>query len=135
VTALYEIIPAGVESPWLRTVDPLKYQSNKNQSDKKAKGEWLTIKFRYKQPDGNKSQLLQEVVDTDPLAWDETSENFRFAAAVAEMGMLLRGSQYKGQSSFDQVIRLARSARGKDEEGYRAEFIRLVETAGAMVRK
>jgi Ca-activated chloride channel family protein len=135
VTALYEIIPTGVESPWLRSVDPLKYQSNKNQSDKKAKGEWLTIKFRYKQPDGNKSQLLQKVVDADPLAWDETSENFRFAAAVAEMGMLLRGSQYKGQSSFDQVIRLARSARGRDEEGYRAEFIRLVETAGAMVRK
>ncbi len=135
VTALYEVIPAGVESPWLRSVDPLKYQSNKNQSDKKAKGEWLTIKFRYKQPDGNKSQLLQKVVDADPLAWDETSENFRFAAAVAEMGMLLRGSQYKGQSSFDQVIRLARSARGRDEEGYRAEFIRLVETAGAMVRK
>jgi Ca-activated chloride channel family protein len=135
VTALYEIIPTGVESPWLRSVDPLKYQSNKNQSDKKAKGEWLTIKFRYKQPDGNKSQLLQKVVDADPLAWDETSENFRFAAAVAEMGMLLRGSQYKGESSFDQVIRLARSARGRDEEGYRAEFIRLVETAGAMVRK
>ncbi len=135
VTALYEIIPTGVESPWLRNVDPLKYQSNKNQSDKKAKAEWLTIKFRYKQPDGNKSQLLQKVVDMDPLAWDKTSENFRFAAAVAEMGMLLRGSQYKGESSFDQVIRLARSARGKDVEGYRAEFIRLVETAGAMVRK
>lgn len=135
VTALYEIIPAGVESPWLRNVDPLKYQPNKNQSDKKAKAEWLTIKFRYKQPDGNKSQLLQEVVDTDPLAWDKTSDNFRFAAAVAEMGMLLRGSQFRALSSFDQVIKLARSARGKDEEGYRAEFIRLVETAGAMVRK
>lgn len=135
VTALYEIIPTGVESPWLRNVDPLKYQSGKNQSGKKAKDEWLTIKFRYKQPDGDKSQLLQKVVDTDPLAWDNTSDNFRFAAAVAEMGMLLRGSQFRAESSFDQVIRLARSARGKDEEGYRAEFIRLVEAAGAMARK
>lgn len=135
VTALYEIIPAGVASDFLRDVDPLKYQANPPipNAFSSETNEWMTIKFRYKNPDGDKSLLLEHVVKQQPIALGKTSDNFRFAAAVAEMGMLLRSSAFKGEANFDQVIRLAKGARGQDEEGYRAEFIRLVESAGSMV--
>lgn len=130
VTALYEIIPAGVESSFLDNVDPLKYQkdvtplSKSNHSD-----EIMTVKFRYKAPDGDVSKLIEHPVKDKQLDIAKTSENFRFAVSVAEFGMLLRNSEFKSAASFSNVLSLARKAKGNDEEGYRSEFIRLVESA------
>ncbi len=124
VTALYEIVPAGTKSGTGGSVDPLKYQARmvKEESD-----ELLTVKFRYKAADGDTSRLIVQALDNEPS--DELSENFRFSAAVAGFGMLLRESAHKGELSWDQVIEMARDARGRDREGYRAEFVRLVERA------
>lgn len=128
VTALYEIVPNGVESPYLANVDPLKYQKVEETHATKS-GEMLTLKVRYKQPDGDKSMLIEKpVMDTHtPIA--NTSDNFRFSAAVAEFGLLLRSSEFKGTSTYDQVIALAKNALNSDSEGYRAEFLKLVKTA------
>ncbi|MET0464857.1 MAG: von Willebrand factor type A domain-containing protein [Chitinophagaceae bacterium] len=135
VTALYEIIPVGVKSEFMASVDPLKYQKEPAKADQKSGGSDLfTVKFRYKAPDGDKSRLLEAVVKNETKGIDNASENFRFAAAVAEMGLLLRGSKFKGGSSYDHVIRLAKAARGEDEEGYRAEFIRLVTSAQMLAK-
>jgi len=136
VTALYEIIPVGVKSDFLATVDPLKYQKGKDQPSTTSSGnEMFTVKFRYKAPDGNTSRLLEKAVKNETLALNRTSDNFRFAASVAEMGLLLRQSEFKGDASFDQVISLARGARGADEEGYRSEFIRLVDNAKLLAKE
>jgi Ca-activated chloride channel family protein len=134
VTALYEIVPVGVESSALGSVDPLKYQKNKAPAPVSDSNDWMTVKFRYKQPDGNKSRLLERILTQEPIMLSKTSDNFRFAAAVAEMGLLLRDSKHKADASFDQVIQLAKAARGRDEQGYRAEFVRLVESAGSLAK-
>ena len=128
VTALYEIIPAGVDDHTSPEVDPLKYQ-DPNQIHDKNSGEIMTVKLRYKKPDGDTSRLIEHVVNKEIENQDQVSENLRFASAVASMGMLLRDSEFKGQSTYDLVIRLARSSKGSDEEGYRAEFIKLAESA------
>lgn len=133
VTALYEVIPVGVKSSFLRDVDKLKYQQEPERLSKTAQtDEIMTVKFRYKAPDGEVSKLIEHPLRDQELKLSATSANFRFAAAVAEFGMLLRKSEFVSDASFDQVIELARKARGDDEEGYRAEFIRLVENAGAL---
>ncbi|HEY9363271.1 MAG TPA: von Willebrand factor type A domain-containing protein [Chitinophagaceae bacterium] len=130
VTALYEIIPVGVASHFLESVDDLKYQQNKVQTTKASGSpEMMTIKFRYKKPDAEVSRLIEHAVIDKEIKYANTSDNFRFAAAVAELGMLLRGSEFKSASSYETVIRLAKKAKGNDEEGYRSEFIRMVETA------
>ena len=127
VTALYEIIPAGVKSDLVRNAPPLKYQANSltNNQPNEYNTELMTIKFRYKAPDSDQSKLITHAIHKKVN--EQSSENFRFAAAVAEFGLLLRDSKFKNKASFDQVIDLAQSARGEDEEGYRAEFIRLVQ--------
>jgi Ca-activated chloride channel family protein len=136
VTALYEIIPVGVKSEFLASVDPLKYQKGKPKSAPvNSTGEMFTVKFRYKAPDGNTSRLLESVVKNEAKPLDRTSENFRFAASVAELGLLLRQSEFKGTATFDQVIRLAKGARGVDDEGYRSEFIRLAGSAQLMAKE
>ncbi len=124
VTALYEIIPAGADEA-IPSVDPLKYRQN-GLSTNYDSDELLTIKLRYKQPDGVKSRLFEKAVINRPAK--NTSENFRFSAAVASFGMLLRGSEHMGSSSAQLVLDLATDSRGGDEEGYRAEFIQLVRT-------
>ncbi len=133
VTALYEIIPAGSDEE-VSKIDPLKYQDNperdKVRPDKNA--ELLTIKLRYKKPDGFKSILIEKPVQGEILSMDEVSDNFRFAAAVAGFGMLLRNSEFKAELTVGDVISMARSARGEDEEGYRNEFIKLVKTAESL---
>ncbi|MEM1137699.1 MAG: YfbK domain-containing protein, partial [Bacteroidota bacterium] len=96
---------------------------NKGNSD-----ELLTIKFRYKRPDENKSNLITQVLKNTPLSANKTSDNFTFSAAVAEFGMLLRDSEFKGEASYAQVMRLAKEAKGKDSEGYRQEFINMVNS-------
>ncbi len=132
VTALYEIIPAGVKSPFLKDVDPLKYQSGKRSKVKSTGDEIVTIKFRYKSPDGDKSELMVHPVNDESTAFKNTSDNFRFAASVAGFAMLLRDSEYKGISSYDEVLRIANASVGKDAEGYRKEFVSLVKKAAEL---
>lgn len=133
VTALYEIIPVGVKSEFLKSVDPLKYQGAPGKTNNASfHDEWLTVKFRYKVPDGEKSVLLDHAVLDKGLPFLQTSENFRFAASVAEFGMLLRNSAFKGSSSFNHVFKTAKAAKGTDAEGYRKEFLALVRKASAL---
>lgn len=134
VTALYEIIPAGVKSEFIKSVDHLKYQSNDRKAVSSNTNEMLTIKLRYKRPDGDISKLIAHTVNDNHVAVENTSDNFRFSAAVAEFGLLLRNSEFKQQSSFQQVINLAKSAKGADANGYRAVFIQLVQSAGSLAK-
>lgn len=129
VTALYEIVPVGVESAYLKNIDELKYQTENGLSAAAKSNEVLTVKLRYKSPDENKSRLMEKVITDQQKSFDKTSENFRFAVAVAEFGLLLRQSEFKGMANYEQVIDLAKNAKGADEESYRAEFIKLVKTA------
>jgi len=132
VTALYEIIPVGVKDTFTNAVDSLKYQTKRDLADHSSQHEWMTIKLRYKQPDGDVSRLLSRTVSGEAIHLDATSPNFRFASAVAEFGLLLRNSAFKEQSNWQQVLLLAREAKGADSDGYRSEFIGLAETAGAL---
>lgn len=132
VTALYELIPAGSEEN-TGSVDPLRYQSNSNPVKSNPNAELLTVKLRYKQPDGLTSILYENPVKGKLIEFSATSEEFRFSAAVAEFGMLLRDSEFKAGASIEQVIQVAQGSRGVDEEGYRAEFIKLVKTADALI--
>ncbi len=135
VTALYEVIPAGVKSSFLDKVDPLKYQKNVTPLSKSSHNdEIMTVKFRYKAPDGDVSQLIEQTVLDKQMPVARMSDNFRFAAAVAEFGMLLRNSEFKSNASFENVAAMAKKAKGNDEEGYRAEFIRLVENVSALAK-
>ena len=135
VTALYEIIPVGVEDSFLAKVDDLKYQKNKNSATTSSHtNEILTVKFRYKAPDGDVSKLIEHPVLDKQIPVARSSENFRFATAVAEFGMLLRNSSFKSKATFGNVIDMARKAKGIDEEGYRAEFIRLAENAQLLAK-
>jgi Ca-activated chloride channel family protein len=134
VTALYEIIPAGVASEFLKDVDALKYQKGKTAKTSGGK-ELMNIKLRYKEPGGEVSKLMEHAVMDQNLSIEKTSEDFRFAAAVAQFGMLLRNSEFKEASSYESVLALARKAKGSDEEGYRKEFIELVKKAFALQSK
>ncbi|HHL52337.1 MAG TPA: DUF3520 domain-containing protein [Flammeovirgaceae bacterium] len=128
VTALYEVVPTGI--PFTSgSVDTLKYQPNPLPADRGYGNELLTVKLRYKEPDGEVSKLLQTTVKTTDRRLSKTSDNFRWAAAVAEFGMVLRDSEFKGNSNPEEILKLARSARGRDPYGYRQEFIGLVELA------
>ncbi|GAE90450.1 vWA domain-containing protein [Acetivibrio straminisolvens] len=122
VTALYEIAPVDSEFE-VPGVDELKYQK----SQLIDSNEVATVKIRYKKPESDTSELLSKTV----LEEDEgkVSENLKFAAAVAEFGLLLRESKYKGNSSYDRVLQVAKQYADSDEEGYRNEFVKLVEKA------
>jgi len=126
VTALYEIVPAGVAVA-LPSVDPLKYQAPRATTTLAASPELLTVKLRYKEPDGESSRLRSVAVqDTMP---GRPSANARFAAAVAGFGMLLRGSEHKGSLDWAGVLQLASEASNGDPSGYRAQFLELVRAA------
>jgi Ca-activated chloride channel homolog len=135
VTALYEVVPAGrpVRNPG---VDPLKYQqpAPHQQPATPNGGELLTVKLRYKEPDGDQSRPLNVGVVDAGGSYQNASDNFKFAAAVAEFGMLLRDSPHKGAATYDQALGLARASTGPDLSGHRAEFAGLVEKAKALVR-
>jgi Ca-activated chloride channel family protein len=129
VTALYEIVPRGVPMPSESNIDPLRYQKPaKAQQKGRSDEELLFVKARYKEPDGNESRLLSFALRNKK---DNTilSDNFRFAAAVAGFGMLLRNSPYKGTADYATVRAQALQALGNDREGYRKEFIGLVDKA------
>jgi Ca-activated chloride channel homolog len=133
VTALYELIPTGSDEK-IPSVDPLKYQTSglKDYKEKDFSGEYLTIKLRYKKPDGNTSMLLEKPVQGYITDMNDASDNLRFAAAVSEFGMILRNSEFKGNATLEGAALLARSARGEDEDGYRSELIRLINTVKDM---
>jgi len=128
VTAIYEIVLVGRGGTGT-SVDPLKYQAPRTTGE--ASDELFTVKLRYQQPTGTgASRLVSRTVRRDDGA--RGNENLRFAAAVAEYGMLLRDSEYKAQSNWENVLVLARQNLGSDPGGYRAEFLRLAEVARGM---
>ena len=133
VTAMYEIIPVGAAGAG--SIDPLKYQQTKQTPKRKHGNELMTVKLRYKQPTGTKSMLISTVINDSDTPLMQSSDNFRWAAAVAEFGMLLRDSEFKGQSSYLQVVSLAQSAKGDDTNGYRNEFLRMVQSGGLIAKK
>jgi len=128
VTAIYEIVLVG-KSGTGTTVDPLKYRAPRTSGE--ASDDLFTVKLRYQQPTGTSaSKLISRTVRRDDNA--RGNENLRFAAAVAEYGMLLRNSEYRAQSNWESVLTLARQNLGSDPGGYRAEFLRLAEVARGM---
>ena len=124
MTAFYEIVPAGSDEK-IADVDPLKYQKR----TESGRGEVCTVKLRWKKPDGDTSMLKEIPISEAQITSKTPSEDFRFASAVAEFALLASDSKFKGGASFDKILDRARHAKGEDLEGYRAEFIRLVETA------
>ncbi len=131
VTALYEIVPAGLPVPTDGKVDNLKYQT---QPTPGASNELLTVKIRYKEPNGSQSKLLSRVVDGESVRKDlqSTSTDFRWATAIAGFGMLLRESPYRGTLTWQQVSGLAVGARGQDVDGYRIQAIKLIDRASKL---
>lgn len=126
VTALYEIVLKGQgTSP---SVDPLRYQDN-DHGQSALNNEMLTVKFRYKKPDEDTSILLEKNLENKVSDWASLSTDYKFSAAVAAFGMLLRNSEYRGTASYDDVLKWASDGKGADKNGYRAEFMRLVELA------
>jgi secreted protein with Ig-like and vWFA domain len=157
VTALYELLPASAASEEPHAaVDPLKYQqpgANLLPEEREGEiargasgpglvpakgvaesGELLTLKLRYKEPDGATSKLLEYPLKADARSFHAASPDFQFAAAVASFGMILRNSQYRGSSNLAAVAEIASSALGKDEGGHRAEFVDLVQKAQSLAR-
>jgi Ca-activated chloride channel homolog len=135
VTALYEIIPVGLQSEFLKQVDTLKYQTTERFSATAFGKEMMTLKMRYKQPDDSISKLMTVAVLDEQKQMQFTSTNFRFAAAVAEFGMLLRNSSFKQQATYKEVSNMAGNAIGIDKEGYRKEFLQLVQSATGIAKK
>jgi Ca-activated chloride channel family protein len=138
VTAIYEIVPVGVEVEPSPSVDPLKYGSTPKVAEEKPRpastqyaSELLTVKLRYKAPSSDRSELTSSVVTNRPVAM---TANLGFASAIAETGMLLRGSKHAGRGSYASAVARARKFRGADPDGYRAEFIRLAELAASLSR-
>ena len=142
VTAIYEVVPAGEELP-VPDAEPLKYQSSATNdaatdadreiADPKGRStfanELLTLRLRYKLPDQDTSTKIEVALADRGDGFRAASLDFRFASSVAGFGMLLRDSEYKGVAAFDMIRDLASDALGKDERGYRAEFLELVDIA------
>jgi Ca-activated chloride channel family protein len=130
VTALYEVVPAGLPLD-AKGAGTLKYQQPPALSPAATSDELLTLKLRYKEPEGDVSRLLTSTV----AASQETargSERLRFAAAVAAFGLLLRESDHRGRATWPMVLELARSGQGDDREGYRTEFVKLASRAAEL---
>jgi len=128
---LFEVVPRGVEVE-IPGVDPLKYQQPAQPLARAARGEILNLRIRYKESEGDTSQLLETPVIDRGAAFNNASTDFRFATAVASFGMILRESPYKGQSNIESVIDIAEKSKGSDKNGYRDEFVRLVRKAKAL---
>ena len=157
VTALYELVPAGAARAAPESqpgVEPLKYQARGQRSEVRgqnsdirnptsdsrlteaaASGELLTLKLRYKEPDGQVSKLLELVHKDRGGSFNSASKDLQFAAAVASFGMILRGSEHKGGGTLSAVSEIASGAQGEDPSGYRAEFVDLVRQAQALGEK
>lgn len=126
VTALYEVIPTDVKSEFLPKESDLKYTKNTN--DGNFSDELATVKFRYKKPDGNTSSEIVQVVKNSNDNISSASDDFKFASSVAWFGLVLRNSDLIKNKDLKEVEKLGKKGRGNDEDGYRAEFVRLIET-------
>jgi Domain of unknown function (DUF3520)/von Willebrand factor len=134
VTALYEVVPVGgAASPSVPPVDPLKY-SVPPENARSNSSEMLTVKLRYKKPESDKSELLERAVVDDGKQFANASADFKFAVAVAEFGMLLRDSEFKGSGTLGAVLQWAQEGKGADTNGYRAGFLELVRKAQVLKR-
>jgi len=132
VTALYEVVPAGAEpnpATSIPPVDPLKYQPNATPLGKSASPELLTVKLRYKEPEGDTSKLIERLLVDSGAQFASATPDFKFAAAVAEFGMILRESEFKGNGTLAAVTAWAQEGKGADKDGYRAGFLELVQKA------
>ena len=136
VTALYEVAPVGAAPnpvASIPAVDPLKYEANPmpvaSSLGKTASPELLTVKLRYKEPAGDVSKLLERSFVDRGAEFASAAPDLKFAAAVAEFGMILRDSEFKGNGSLGAVGEWARQGKGADPNGYRADFLELVEKA------
>lgn len=134
VTALYEIIPVGVDSEFDK-IDELKYQTAKVEPTASKSKELMTVKFRYKKPDEEISKLIVHPLVDNQVTLSKTSDDFRWSASVAAFGMLLRESEYIKNFSYDQVVQLAQGAKGEDKEGYRIEFINMAKSFGSIASR
>src|SRR6218665_3813755 len=127
VTALYEIIPVGVKSDYLTAQpDDLKYTKTETNLNNYS-NELATIKFRYKKPDGEKSIEMVQVIENKLVALEKASDDMKFSSAVAWFGLKLRDSKLIADKSSEGIVKLAKQGNSNDGEGYKAEFIRLVE--------
>jgi Ca-activated chloride channel family protein len=135
VTALYEVVPAGAGATDPATsvppVDPLKYGPNTTNTTN-GSGEMVTVKLRHKKPDGEVSELTERSFTDNGAKFENAAPDLKFAAAVAEFGMLLRDSQYKGKGTFGAVIEWAQEGKGPDAAGYRAGFIEMARKAQSL---
>jgi len=154
VTALYEVVPFGqgvtAPAPDAPGTDPLKYRPSTpstavrgrepetagrvNTAQAAVSPELLTLKLRYKAPDGDVSKKLEFPLTDSGATWEKSSRDFRFAAAVASFGMLLRDSPHKASATWNSTLELAQEGLGADGSGYRAEFVGLVKKARALAR-
>ena len=131
VTALYEIVPIGKSS---NRVDPLKYQKSEPITEAVLTDEVVTVKLRYKEPDGEKSRLMSHIVKAKVGSIDRATNNLKWSASVAGFGMLLHGSDHVGSYNYDAMIKLAETAVGEDKEGYRRECLQLMKSAELLNR-
>jgi Ca-activated chloride channel homolog len=129
VTALYELVAAGDTIPFYASVDSLVYQS---QRTVQGAEDWLTLKLRYKKPDGEKSRLLSQTAKDEGSSWESLDDDFRFAGAVAGFGQYLCKSKYTDGLDLQSVAEWAKAAKGVDEAGHRAAFVQLVALANTL---
>jgi secreted protein with Ig-like and vWFA domain len=135
VVALYEIVPANLPAgaEGRPAVDSLKYQapavSPAQLAEAAKSGEMMTVKLRYKEPESDLSKLIEVPTKDDGKTLTASSEEYKFSAAVAGFGLLLRDSSYKGSLSWETVRRLALDGKGADKQGYRGEFLQLIDKA------
>ncbi len=139
VTALYEVVPIGAAinpAASVPPVDPLKYSSDDKPTSTRSTSfnELLTVKLRYKKPDGDKSELVERAVTDTDGKFENAPVDLKFAAAVAEFGLILRDSEYRGNGTLAAVLEWAEEGKGSDANGYRAGFIELVRKAQALKR-
>jgi Ca-activated chloride channel family protein len=130
VTALYEVVPVGGR----RASDPLRYGVEilgNTRVPRSPEAELGFVKIRYKLPKSDTSRLISTPIDgrSEARRFEDAPQDARFAIGVAAFAELLRGGKYSGSMSYDDVLRIALAARGKDEFGYRSEFIQLVRAA------
>ncbi|HUY87494.1 MAG TPA: VWA domain-containing protein [Pirellulales bacterium] len=143
VTALYELILAGQRAgadedavSGQIEVEPLKYQRPASLTDAAGSGELLTLRVKYKAPDGETSKEALEFTARDEgQGFAKASADFKFAAAVASFGMLLRGSEYKGDFTYDAVLEIAQEGLGADGQGYRQAFLEMVRKAKELANR
>jgi Ca-activated chloride channel family protein len=135
VTALYEIVPAGAgatdPAASVPPVDPLKYRTNTTGTTN-ASPEMVTVKLRHKKPDGDVSELTERSFTDNGSKFENAAPDLKFAAAVAEFGMLLRDSQFKGKGTLGALIEWAQEGKGRDPAGYRAGFIEMARKAQSL---